>query len=111
MSLPERTQELIQKYLDLAASELELAELEQLLASDSEIAHAFAEMARLHANLQSHFRKQYKIDQVAALLDASDAPARPRAYDAPPRCGVARPVRCGLDFNFNFTSFALQFFI
>jgi len=77
MSIPERSQELIQKYLDLAASETELAELEQLLIADAEVAQAFAEAARLHASLDGYFRKQYKIDQVASLLDAPDAPAPP----------------------------------
>jgi len=75
MSIPERAQELIQKYLDVPASESELAELEQLLATDAEVARAFAEMARLHANLQGYFLKQYKIDQVAALLNVPEAPA------------------------------------
>jgi hypothetical protein len=72
MPIPDRSQELIQKYLDALASESELVELEQLLATDPEVAHAFAEMARLHANLQDYFRKQYKMDQVAALLNAPD---------------------------------------
>jgi ferric-dicitrate binding protein FerR (iron transport regulator) len=82
MSIPERAQELIQKYLDLAATEIELAELEKLLAADAEVAHAFAEMARLHANLQGYFRKQYKMDEVAALLNAPE-PAAPPLLPAP----------------------------
>lgn len=76
MPIPERSHEhsheLIQKYLDALASESELAELEQLLATDPEVAHAFAEMARLHANLQDYFQKQYKMDQVATLLNAPE---------------------------------------
>ena len=72
MSIPEHIHELFQKYLDALASDSELAELEHLLATDPEVAQAFAEMARLHANLQDYFRKQYKMDQVAALLNAPD---------------------------------------
>ena len=72
MPVPERSHELIQKYLDALVSDSELAELEQLLATDTEVAHAFAEMARLHANLQEFFRKQYKMDQVAVLLNAPE---------------------------------------
>jgi ferric-dicitrate binding protein FerR (iron transport regulator) len=72
MPASEHIHELIQKYLDALASEAELAELEQLLATDPEVAHEFAEMARLHANLQDYFRKQYKMDQVAALLNAPE---------------------------------------
>lgn len=74
MPVPERGHELIQKYLDGLNSESELAELERLLATDPEVAQAFAEMARLHANLQDYFRKQYKMDQVAALLNAPEPP-------------------------------------
>ena len=72
MPIPERSHELIPKYLEARASESELAELERLLVSDPEVAQAFAEMARLHANLQDYFRKQYKMDQVAALLNAPE---------------------------------------
>lgn len=71
MPVSDRHRDLIQKYYEALATEAELAELEGLLAADPEVAAAFAETARLHAALQSHFRKQYKIDQVAALLDAS----------------------------------------
>jgi hypothetical protein len=77
MSQPGRSQELIQKYFDELASEDELLELEQLLASEPDAAALFAETARLHAGLHDLFRKQYKIDQVAALLDSSDALALP----------------------------------
>ena len=70
MPISERSHDLIQKYLDSLASEPELAELEHLLAADPEVALEFAEMTRLHANLQDYFRKQYKMDQVAALLNA-----------------------------------------
>ncbi len=92
MPLPERAQDLIQKYLDLAASESELAELEQMLAADAEVAIAFAEMARLHASLQGYFQKQYKMDQVAALLDATAAAKAP-AVDQP--TGTAAPATSG----------------
>lgn len=73
MPISNRSQELIQKYFETLASEAELVELEGLLAADPEVAGAFAETARLHAGLQSHFRKQYKIDQVAELLGTSDS--------------------------------------
>jgi ferric-dicitrate binding protein FerR (iron transport regulator) len=79
MSALERGHELIQKHFEALASEAELAELERLLATDDEVANAFAEAARVHAGLQSHFRKQYKIDQVGALLDAVDRPGAPDA--------------------------------
>ena len=65
--------ELIQKYLDGMASEAELAELERRLVSDEEFARALAAAARLDANLHAHFRRQYKMDQVAALLADPDA--------------------------------------
>ncbi len=76
MSLSERSQELIQKYLEALASEAEIAELEGLLATDPEFAAAFAAAARLEAGLHSYFRQQYKIDQVAALLNAPESPGR-----------------------------------
>jgi ferric-dicitrate binding protein FerR (iron transport regulator) len=76
MPVPERAHELIQKYLDELATDAELAELEGLLAGDPEVATAFADAARLQVGLQDYFQKQYKIDQVAALLDLpEDAPA------------------------------------
>jgi len=85
MPIPEHSHELIQKYLDALASELEIAELEQLLATDSEVAQAFAEMARLDANLQRFFEKQYKMDQVAALLNApAPLPTPPIDLPTPP---------------------------
>ena len=77
MPIPERSHELIQKYLEALASESELSELEQLLATDPEVAHGFAEMARLHVNLQDYFRNQYKMDQVAALLNAPEPTSPP----------------------------------
>ncbi|MSR59503.1 MAG: hypothetical protein EXS05_17985 [Planctomycetaceae bacterium] len=90
MSTPDRSHALIQRYLDGVSSEAELAELEQLLATDLQFASAFAEASRLHAGLEGYFRKQYKIDQVAALLAASqpvssaaDRPAGGRS-DGPP---------------------------
>lgn len=72
MPVPERGLELIQKYLDAHASEAELAELEQLLTDDPQVAAAFAEAAVLHASLEGHFRTQYKMDQVAALLKGDE---------------------------------------
>ncbi len=75
MSLSDRSQELIHKYLEALASESEIAELEGLLASDAEVAAEFAAAARLEAGLASYFRQQYKIDQVAALLNAPETPA------------------------------------
>lgn len=77
MPISDRAQQLIQKYLDLAATESELAELEQLLATDTGVAHAFAEAARLHASLENYFRKQYKMDQVASLLNAPEPAPTP----------------------------------
>jgi hypothetical protein len=75
MSLTERSQELIHKYLEGLASEADIAELEGLLSSDADVAAEFAAAARLEAGLASYFRQQYKIDQVAALLNASETPA------------------------------------
>lgn len=69
MSIPDRSHELIQKYLEALASEAEIAELEGLLATDPEVAVEFATAARLEAGLERYFRQQYKIDQVAALLN------------------------------------------
>jgi ferric-dicitrate binding protein FerR (iron transport regulator) len=82
MSVTDHTRDLIQKYLEALASESELVELEGLLASDLEVANAFAEAARLHAGLESYFRKQYKIDQVAALLAAPGHSASPAEQPA-----------------------------
>ena len=93
MPIPERSQELIQKYLDALASEAELCELERLLAADQEVAQAFAEMARLHANLQDYFRKQYKMEQVAALLNAPESTASPDAN--PPNGESNKATRSG----------------
>jgi hypothetical protein len=73
MSVSDRGNELIQKYLESLASDTELAELEQLLTTSPEAAAAFAEAARLHAGLSRYFQRQYKIDQVAALLDAGES--------------------------------------
>src|SRR5690349_6981533 len=87
MSTSDRNHELIQKYLDALASPAELAELEGLLAADPEVANAFAEAARLHAGLQDYFQKQYKMDQVASLLNA---PATPGSIFVP---GHAPPNR------------------
>jgi ferric-dicitrate binding protein FerR (iron transport regulator) len=55
--------------------------LEGLLASDPEVAEAFADAARLHASLQDYFKRQYKIDQVAALLDAPETATTPPQTD------------------------------
>lgn len=73
MPVSDHSRELIQKYLDERASEAELAELEILLTTNQEVADAFAAATRLHASLRNHFQKQYKIDQIARLLDQSAA--------------------------------------
>lgn len=87
MSNSERGQELIQKYLEALASEAEIAELEGLLATDPEVAAGFAAAARLEAGLAGYFRQQYKIDQVAALLNAPEAPATPATGAAAEKTG------------------------
>lgn len=87
MSNSERGQELIQKYLEALASEAEIAELEGLLATDQEVAAAFAAAARLEAGLAGYFRQQYKIDQVAALLNAPETPAAPASGAAAKNTG------------------------
>ncbi len=74
MPVSERSRELIQKYLDELASDVELAELEALLTGDPQIADAFAQATRFQAFLKVHFQKQYKIDQIARLL-VEDAPS------------------------------------
>lgn len=76
MSASGRCHELIQRYLDGLASEADLVELEVLLTSDSQVADAFAEAMRLHACLNVHFQKQYKIDQIARLLEAVETPSQ-----------------------------------
>jgi ferric-dicitrate binding protein FerR (iron transport regulator) len=91
--MADRAHELIQKYLDGLASEAELAELEELLASDAEVAGAFADAARLHAGLEAYFRKQYKIDQVAALLDAPESVLAPATGQ--PEGRIFDPARPG----------------
>jgi anti-sigma factor RsiW len=82
MSSSDRTRELIHKYLEDLASRSEIVELEVLLSTDPEVASAFAEAARLDAMLRGHFRKQHKIDQVAALVHA--ARASPANKSSPP---------------------------
>lgn len=91
MSTTDRSRELIQKYLEALVSEAELAELEELLATDPEAANAFAEAARLHAGLESYFRKQYKIDQVAALLAEPGQSAGPAEQPAGKSDDASRP--------------------
>jgi hypothetical protein len=73
MSSSDRSRVLIHKYLEDLASRSEIVELEMLLSTDSEVAGAFAEAARLDAMLRGHFRKQHKIDQVAAMVHAAGA--------------------------------------
>src|SRR5579863_3508885 len=73
MSSSDRSRELIHKYLEDLAARSEIVELEVLLSTDPEVAGAFAEAARLDGLLKGHFRKQHKMDQVAALLHAADA--------------------------------------
>lgn len=72
MSDFDRDLELIQKFLDARAFDEEIAELEKRLAADPEFAAAFANAARLNAGLERHFRKQYKIAQVATLLESHE---------------------------------------
>lgn len=91
MPVPERGLELIQKYLDAHASEAELAELEQLLTDDPHVAAAFAEAAVLHASLEGHFRKQYKIDQVAALLKGDESTSPTDAASNDNSCDLGLP--------------------
>jgi len=93
MSVPVHAHELIQKYLDALATEAELAELEELLAADLEVAAAFAEAARLHTGLQDYFKKQYKIDQVAALLETPAPPVAP--VTGQPEGRVVEPAQPG----------------
>ncbi len=82
MSSSDRSRELIHKYLEDLASRSEIVELEVMLSTDPEVAGAFAEAARLDGMLKGHFRKQRKIDQVAALLQAADTP--PANTNSPP---------------------------
>lgn len=84
MSISDRSHELIQKYFDALASEAELAELQALLAADPEVAVTFAEAARLEASLRSFFQKQYKLDQVAALLNAPETSPAPTTKNETP---------------------------
>jgi ferric-dicitrate binding protein FerR (iron transport regulator) len=70
----ERADRLIQKYLDDAATEAELAELEELLCSDPPSAAAFAEATRFAALLERRFADE---DQAVPLpTTASSTPAR-----------------------------------
>ena len=62
--------ELIQRYLEGRLSEADLAELEALLVANAGLADEFAEAARLHASLEIHFRQQYQMAQMAAVLEA-----------------------------------------
>jgi hypothetical protein len=73
MPISDRSRELIHKYLEAHALPSEVVELEVLLSTDPDVAGAFAEAARLDSLLKNHFRKQQKIDQVAALLQTSEA--------------------------------------
>ncbi len=89
MSIPDRSDELIQKYIEGLASKTELAELEGRLATDPEFAVAFADAARLEVSLHSFFQKQYKIDQVAALLNAPEPAPSPTDEQLAGRSGNA----------------------
>jgi ferric-dicitrate binding protein FerR (iron transport regulator) len=93
MSVSEHVHELIQKYLDDLVTDAELVELEGLLAGDPEVANAFAEAARLHTGLQDYFKKQYKIDQVAALLDLPQTAPAPATGQ--PEGKVVEPAEAG----------------
>ena len=87
----DRGDELIQKYFEGLASDSELAELERLLTTSPAVASAFAETARLHAGLQRHFQRQYKIDQVASLLQAAESESP--ATNRPPSPEPVRSAR------------------
>src|SRR5258708_10301640 len=92
MSSSDRSRELIHKYLEDLVSRSEIVELEVMLSTDPEVAGAFAEAARLDGMLKGHFRKQHKIDQVAALLHAAEA--SPTTGDRLPeatRTGAGQP--------------------
>jgi hypothetical protein len=85
---------LIQKYFEALASAAELAELEELLKSNPEVAAAFADAARLDAGLSRYFQRQYKIDQVSALLQEAESepsstvgPAQPGPAESRPSAG------------------------
>src|SRR5205809_494514 len=73
MPISDRDRELIQACLEGRISANDLTELEKSLVADAEVADAYAEGARLHAALERHFRKEYKIAQVANLLDEEDS--------------------------------------
>lgn len=72
MPITDRHRELIQSVLEGIAPPADLAELERLLIADPEVAAAFAEAARLDALLDRHFRREYKIAEVANLLGEPD---------------------------------------
>jgi anti-sigma factor RsiW len=92
MSSSDRSRELIHKYLEDLASRSEVVELEALLSTDPEVAGAFAEAARLDGMLKGHFRKQRKIDQVAALLHADGAsPATVNSSPEATTAGASQP--------------------
>src|SRR5262249_25206718 len=93
MPVPERVHDLIEKYLAALATDAELAELEGLLASDPEVAGAFAEAARLEGGPHDAFQKQYQIDQVAALLDPPQAAPAPATGE--PEGKVVEPDQAG----------------
>lgn len=106
MDSSDRIHELIEKYLEALASPAEIAELEALLQAEPAAADTFAQAARLHAGLSRHFQRQYKIDQVAALLDehtravvpaadssASNPAAQPDKNSAPARSTAAIVAR------------------
>jgi hypothetical protein len=92
MSSSDRSRELIHKYLEDLASRSEIVELEALLSADPEVAGAFAEAALLDGMLKGHFRKQHKIDQVAALLHAAEAsPATADSASEETTAGAGQP--------------------
>lgn len=98
MPSSERDHELIDKYLESLASEAEVIELQERLTADANVADVFAEASRLDASLQLFFRKQYKIDQVAALLNAPDPSLAPIIAPAEGISGIpgqsAAPLSC-----------------
>lgn len=83
MSAGDRVHELIQKHLEGLASNLEIAELERLLVSDPGAADAFAAAFRLHTGLGRYFEKEFRMNEVARLLESEESPAQN---------GTGRPV-------------------
>ena len=65
-----RVPELVQKYLEQACSEPELAELQCVLNADPAAAETFAEATRLHASLTAVFREERGVRETSARITA-----------------------------------------